>query len=437
MGNPREVALLTLSAGERQGAWSDVFLKKAISQGGLDSRDAALCTRICFGVLQHRAYLDFLIGHFSTIKVEKLEEKLLQCLRIGAYQMCFLDRIPHSAAVNESVNLAKKYGKKPKGAGLVNGILRNLSRQIEELPVPQDLATQYSHPQWLVDQFIAQLGEEGAKDLMEAHNQEPPTVAQVNTIVTTTPQLVAVLTALGVAVMVHPWLPDCLYLSGTGNLEGLDPFQKGHFYIQDPAAKLAVMAANPQKGMTILDACAAPGGKSFATAIATGDTAIITSCDIHANKMPIIQEGANRLGLESITPQVLDGRVCKEEYLDTFDVVVADVPCSGLGIIRKKPDIRYKDPKPLSNLPTIQKEIIDNVSHYVKVGGVLLYATCTILKAENQDVVNWFISTHPNFQLEPFTLPMPQGDISQGMTTLWPHIHETDGFFFAKLRRIS
>ena len=436
MGTARGVALEALAACEKQGAWSDGYLKKAIGAAHLDGRDAALSTRLCFGVLQNRMLLDFWLSGLCTIPLGKLEVPVLAALRLGAYQLLFLDRVPHHAAVSESVELARKHARNPRAAGLVNGVLRSLIRQKGELPQPPDLATKYSHPQWLVDAFAGRLGREEGEALLAADNGEPPTCAQVNTMKTTQEALRAALTARGIEAEPHPWLLGCLLLRHTGSLEGLPEFQEGHFYIQDAAARLAVLAADPQPGWKVLDACAAPGGKSFAAALQMGDRGEVLSCDIHPHKEGLIQAGAKRLGLTCIRTEVLDAKVCKEEFLDRFNLVIADVPCSGLGIIRKKPDIRYKDPKPLENLPQVQGTILNNVSRYVRPGGVLLYATCTLLERENEGVVEAFLDRNNNFTLEGFQVPGPFAGTETGMLTCWPHRHGTDGFFFARLRRI-
>ena len=432
----REAALRALVACEQQGAWSDGFLKKILRTAGLDSRDAALTTRLCFGVLQNRLLLDYYLGKLSTVKLEKMEPAVCNALRLGAYQVLFLDRVPDHAAVSEAVDLARKGSKNPRSAGLVNGVLRSLVRQKDSLEPPEDPAVRYSHPQWLADLFTRRLGREEAAALMAANNGEPPTCAQVNTTRATVEEVTDSLRAEGVEVQPHPWLPNCLLLSHTGSLEELTAFREGLFYIQDAAAKLAVLAADPREGMDVLDACAAPGGKSFAAAIAMWGKGKVVSCDIHPHKMDLIQAGAKRLGLDCITAEVLDGSECKEEFLDRFDLVLADVPCSGLGIIRKKPDIRYKDPKPLEGLPRVQKAILDNVCRYVRPGGVLLYATCTLLERENEDVVRAFLDKHKDFTLERFQLPGDFEGAREGMVTCWPHRHGTDGFFFAKLRRM-
>ena len=432
----REAALRALVACEQQGAWSDGFLKKILRTAGLDSRDAALTTRLCFGVLQNRLLLDHYLGKLSSVKLEKMEPAVRNALRLGAYQVLFLDRVPDHAAVSEAVDLARKGSKNPRSAGLVNGVLRSLVRQKDSLELPEDPAVRYSHPRWLADLFTRRLGREEAAALMAADNGEPPTCAQVNTTKATVEEVTDSLQAEGVEVTPHPWLPNCLLLSHTGSLEELTAFREGLFYIQDAAAKLAVLAADPREVMDVLDACAAPGGKSFAAAIAMEGRGKVVSCDIHPHKMDLIRAGAKRLGLDCISAEVLDGKECKEEYLDGFDLVLADVPCSGLGIIRKKPDIRYKDPKPLEGLPRVQKAILDNVCRYVKPGGVLLYATCTLLERENEDVVRAFLDKHKDFTLEGFQVPGDFKGAREGMVTCWPHRHGTDGFFFAKLRRM-
>ena len=431
----RDVALRALVACERQGAWSDGFLKKEIGNAGLDGRDAALATRLCFGVQQNRMLLDFWLSNLSKIPLAKMEPAVRSILRLGAYQILFLDRVPDHAAVNQAVEQARKNSRNPRSAGLVNGILRSLIRQKSELPQPPDLSTRYSHPQWLVEAFSRRLPPEEVEDLLRADNSEPPTCIQINTCKVEVPVAVEALRQEGMTVSPHPWLPDCLLLQGTGNLEQSAAFQRGWFYVQDAAAKLAVLAADPRPGMEVLDACAAPGGKSFAAAIAMGNQGRVISCDIHPHKQILLQRGAERLGLPIIQPEVLDGKDCKEDFLNRFDLVIADVPCSGLGIIRKKPDIRYKDPEPLAGLPKVQSAILENVSRYVRPGGVLLYATCTLLERENEEIVAAFLEKRKDFTLEKFQLPGPFGLCADGMLTCWPHRHGTDGFFFAKLRR--
>ncbi len=437
----REAAMLALNACQRQGGWSDGALKKQLSAAELSGRDAALATQLCFGVLQNQMLLDFYLSKFSNIPLKRMEGKVVQTLRLGAYQMLFLTRIPHSAAVNSAVTLVKAHCKNPRAAGMVNGILRSMERSLQNMPViPQGdpvayLSTLYSHPEWLVKEFILSLGEEETAQLLAADNSQPPTAVMVNTTRTTAEALKAMLEADHVEAEPHPWLENCLLLSRTGDLERLEAFQQGLFYVQDPASRLSVLAAGAKPGMRVLDCCAAPGGKSFAAAIAMENQGEIVSCDLHPHKKKLIQAGADRLGLTIITPKTADGKVFRPEWERAFDLVLVDAPCSGLGVIRKKPDIRYKDPAPLADLPAVQLDILRNAARYVRPGGTLMYSTCTLLYRENGEVVETFLAENKAYKAEAFPLPGPVGPVQSGSVTLWPHRHGTDGFFISKMRR--
>lgn len=437
----REAAMLALNACQRQGGWSDGALKKQLSAAELSGRDAALATQLCFGVLQNQMLLDFYLAKFSNIPLKRMEGKVVQTLRLGAYQMLFLTRIPHSAAVNSAVALVKAHCKNPRAAGMVNGILRSMERSLQNMPViPQGdpvayLSTLYSHPEWLVKEFILSLGEEETAQMLAADNSQPPTAVMVNTTRTTAETLKAMLEADHVEAEPHPWLENCLLLSRTGDLERMETFQQGLFYVQDPASRLSVLAAGAKPGMRVLDCCAAPGGKSFAAAIAMENQGEIVSCDLHPHKKKLIQAGADRLGLTIITPKTADGKVFRPEWERAFDLVLVDAPCSGLGVIRKKPDIRYKDPAPLADLPAVQLDILRNAARYVRPGGTLMYSTCTLLYRENGEVVETFLAENKAYKAETFTLPGPVGPVQSGSVTLWPHRHGTDGFFISKMRR--
>lgn len=437
----REAAMLALNACQRQGGWSDGALKKQLAAAELSGRDAALATQLCFGVLQNQMLLDFYLSKFSNIPLKRMEGKVVQTLRLGAYQMLFLTRIPHSAAVNSAVTLVKTHCKNPRAAGMVNGILRSMERSLQNMPViPQGdpvayLSTLYSHPEWLVKEFILSLGEEETAQMLAADNSQPPTAVMVNTTRTTAEELKTMLEDDHVEAEPHPWLENCLLLHRTGDLERLEAFQQGLFYVQDPASRLAVLAAGAKPGMKVLDCCAAPGGKSFAAAIAMENQGEIVSCDLHPHKKKLIQAGADRLGLTIISPKTADGKVFRPEWENAFDLVLVDAPCSGLGVIRKKPDIRYKDPAPLADLPAVQLDILRNAARYVKPGGTLMYSTCTLLYRENGEVVETFLAENNSYKAEAFPLPGPVGLVQGGSVTLWPHRHGTDGFFISKMRR--
>lgn len=438
MASAREVAMLTLAACERQGAWSEGYLKKMLREQALDSRDAALATRLCFGVLQNRILIDWYLAAFCRSPLKKLDLTVLCSLRVAVYQLLFLDKIPASAAVNEAVNLAKKYCRNPKAGGMVNGILRSILRQ-ETLPEPsfddeiETLSIKYSHPRWLIEEFAAVLNLDEVRALVAANNEQPPLVVQVNTCRADCEQVIEQLMEERVKVNRHPWLENCLILSETGNIERLKAFQEGLFYVQDCAARLSVTAAELHPGLRVLDCCAAPGGKSFAAAIDMKNQGEVVSCDIHPHKIKLLEAGRQRLGLDAIVPTLQSATQQRDEWTAAFDAVITDVPCSGLGTIRKKPDIRYKDPAPLANLPAVQNSILENCCSYVKPGGILIYSTCTLLKRENEDVVSAFLLRHPEFEAESLKVNVPGG--MQTMLTFWPHIHKTDGFFVAKLRK--
>ena len=432
----RETALNALIACRKSGAWSNGVLKEYILRDRLDHRDAALATRLCYGVLQNRQKLDFYLKQLLTGKLKDLHPVVRDILHLGLYQIYELDKIPESAAVNESVSLAKKYNKNPKAASLVNGVLRNAVRSQGQLKEPVSYADKYSHPEELISLLKANLPKGKLEPMLMANNASPETVVQVNTLKITPAQLMLRLETERVSAVPHGWMKDCLVLSGTGNLEQLPSFKEGLFYVQDPAAKLSVLCAKlPKEDIRVLDCCSAPGGKSFAAAIAMEGKGQITSCDVHAHKTGLIAGGAARLGFEHITVRQQDATVNVPEWVESMDVVIADVPCSGLGIIRKKPDIRYKNLEELKALPQLQLAILSNQATYVKKGGVLLYSTCTVLKAENEEVVHAFLEKHQDFYVEPLELPEVFPKNETGMLTLIPGEYDTDGFFICRLRR--
>ena len=431
----RETALNALMACRKDGAWSNGVLKEYIQRDRLDSRDAGLAARLCYGVLQNQAKLDFYLKQLLTGKLRDLHPVVRDILHLGLYQIYEMDKIPASAAVNESVALAKKYCKNPRAPALVNGVLRNAVRTKGTLQEPVSYAEKYSHPEELISLLKGNLPKGKLEGMLAADNASPPTVVQVNLQKTTAAELTELLKGEGVEVSPHGWMADCLVLSGTGSLEKLDAFQKGLFYVQDPASRLSVLCARLPEGARVLDCCAAPGGKSFAAAIAMGGRGEITSCDVHAHKVGLIANGAARLGLTNITAKQQDATVFATEWEGKMDAVLCDVPCSGLGIIRKKPDIRYKNLTEMESLPQLQLRILSNQARYVRPGGILMYSTCTVLRRENEDVVNAFLEQNEDFYREPLELPavFPKNDT--GMLTLIPGDYDTDGFFICRLRR--
>ena len=435
MTGARETALQALMACRKDGAWANAVLKEYIARSHLDPRDAALASRLCYGVIQNRLRLDYFLEGLLSRPLSQLHPVVRDVLHLGLYQLYEMDRIPASAAVNESVALAKKYAKNPKAPALVNGVLREALRRGKPED-PSSYALRYSHPEELIQLLKGSLPKGTLEPMLKADNEAPRTVVQVNTLKTTPAALRQRLEGEGAGAEPHPWMADALVLGGMGSLERLASFREGAFYVQDPAARLSVLCARlPKEGARVLDCCAAPGGKSFAAAIAMGGRGEITSCDIHPHKIDLITKGAARLGLANISARVQDAAEFVPQWEGQMDCVIADVPCSGLGIIRKKPDIRYKNLEETRELPALQLRILENQARYVRPGGVLLYSTCTVLKRENEEVVGAFLASHRDFRLEALELPDIFPKNETGMLTLIPGQYDTDGFFICRLRR--
>ena len=434
----RETALNVLMACRQQKAWSNAALKEYIQRDRLDSREAALATRLSCGVVQNRLKLDHYLKQLLTGKLKDLHPVLRDILHLGLYQLYEMDRIPDSAAVNESVALAKKYCPRlGYASGLINGVLRNALRSRDTLQPPRSWQEIYSHPQKLINLLERDLGHGCMEAMLRANNTPADTVIQVNRMKTDPEKLRQALEAQGIQAKAHPWLEGCLTLAQTGNLEQLESFRKGEFYVQDAAARLSVLCAQlPEAGEPrVLDCCAAPGGKSFAAAMTLAGRGQIWSCDIHSHKTALLEKGARRLGFSNISVRLQDASEFVPQWENSMDVVIADVPCSGYGIIRKKPDIRYKDPDTMRELPDLQLAILRNQARYVRPGGTLLYSTCTLLRRENEGVVEAFLKLRPDFSLKKLPLPGVFPENTSGMLTLVPGQYDTDGFFICRMER--
>ncbi len=433
----RETALNALIACRKDGAWSNAALKADIARARLDRRDAALATRLCYGVLQNRGALDFYLKQLLTGKLRDLHPAVRDILHLGLYQLLYLDKIPDAAAVNESVALTKQYCKHIANApALVNAVLRSGVRQLDKLEQPKTLSDRYSHPENLIQLFKGYLGEEKLENMLRANNEAPETVIQVNTTKTTADALVARLEQEGISARKHSWMGNCLVLEGSGSIDKLESFREGEFYVQDAAARLAVDCAQLSgSGQLVIDCCAAPGGKSFAAAVAMGGKGEIISSDLHEHRTQLIEKGALRLGFSNIKVAQRDASQPWQAMEGKADVVIVDVPCSGYGIIRKKPDIRYKDPDTMKDLPQLQLAILENQSKLVKKGGTLIYATCTLVRRENEGVVEKFLKSHPEFTLTPLPLPAVFPKDNTGMLRLLPGEYDTDGFFICRMER--
>ena len=432
----REAALAALERCRRENAWAGAVLDSLIRGEALDRREAALASQLCLGVLQQHIFLDYHIRRYCTAK---LQPKLADILRLGAYQILFADKIPDRAAVSESVALSRACGL-TRASGLVNAVLRRIAENKNELPpVPGEgtaayLSIRYSHPLWLVQRLIEQRGYTFAEAFLACNNTESPIDLQLNTLRCRREDYLRALDRAEIPYEIPRFPSDCVRVSG-GRVQDLPGYDEGLFYVQDRAAAMAVEIAAPQPGMRVLDACAAPGGKSFAAARRMKDEGSILARDLHANKLSRLQRGAERLGLNSIECRAADARTPEPELRDAFDLVMADVPCSGIGVIRKRPEIRKKTEEEIARLPALQREILDTVAAYVRPGGTLLYSTCTVLREENEEIVGNFLKEHAGFVPAPFSVEDRRAE--DGMYTFWPQIDGTDGFFAAKMRRVK
>ncbi len=430
----REAALYALGRCRRDGAWSSATIDAAVKKYELDRRDAAFAARLTLCVLENRSLCDYYVGAFSSTPVNRLEPVVLDIMRAGICQILFMDRVPASAAVNSSVELCKG-SVSPKAAGLVNAVMRRISEKSGALPeIPGEgtakyLAVKYSHPQWLADRLVSEKGYDFTRAFFAADNSTAGLCLMVNTLKTTPEQLKELFAQSGLNCRAFPAMPDCLIADNPGGVGALPGFGEGLFYVQDPAAAGAVKAAGLKEGMSVLDACAAPGGKSFAAAMEMGDTGDILACDIHEKKLSLVSSGARRLGISIVRTCARDAR---SPLAEQFDAVICDVPCSGMGVIRKKPEIRYKSAESIANLPEIQSAVLSAASKSVKSGGTLLYSTCTVLREENEGVTERFLAENPDFTCEDFEI---FGKTARGNYTCWPNEDGTDGFYLCLMRK--
>ncbi len=439
--NAREAAVLALLAVE-QGAFSELAIAKYGEAANLSPRDMALAAKLVYGTLQNRYLCDFYIAAYSSLRLKKIQPSVRLVLETAVYQIVFLDKIPDSAAVNESVALLRRLRLGGKAAaGFVNGVLRSIVREKERLPVlncatkEEYYSKQYSHPLWMVEAFVRQFGREQTKAFLAENNRTAPVCLRINALKTTPEEVQRVLTEMGVAFAPHPAMENLLLCGSAGSVLASPLFSKGYVTVQDGASMTAVEALSPAPGEFVLDCCASPGGKSFYMSERMKNTGKILACDILERKLEPIRQGALRLGVTNLETRRMDATVPEESLFSAADCVLCDVPCSALGIIRKKPEIRYKTEEALAKLPETQRNILNNAARYVKPGGTLVYSTCTVLERENLAVVRSFLKENREFCLKPFVSraagPTP------GYITLLPNLHNTDGFFVAKLERMD
>ncbi len=437
----RKTAFKALKRVAAEASYSNLVLDGELEHSSLDERDKRLAANIFYGVLENEQQLNYIIGKLLS-KSAKIERDVRILLRMGIYQIGFMDKIPDSAAVNETVTLSKKIGLS-RASGFINGILRAYIRAGKQVALPDRsvneslfISVKYSCPLWLVDEWTSDYGAEICEKTLAELSGRPPIYARINSTAVDYAAVCDSLATDGVECSKIEWIDNAVELVGTGNIEELEAYKNGWLHVQDLSSQLCCKVLGAKEGDTVLDACAAPGGKSFTTAEIMNGKGKVISCDIYEHRVGLIAEGAKRLRLGNIQPVVRDALT--GENVDA-DRVLCDVPCSGLGIIRRKPDIKNKKPETLAQLPQMQYDILCRSAESVRSGGTLVYSTCTLCPAENSEVVERFLCEHPEF--EPYALNLPQNiyhavpEEPEHMLTLFPFTANSDGFFIARMKR--
>lgn len=417
--NPRRAAFDSLRKIEESGRYSNLEIDSTLEKCEMNQADRGLYTRLVYGVTERRLTLDYIISQYSRMSADKLDHDVLTALRLGVYQMMFMDRIPDHSAVNESVELVSRTK-----SGYVNAVLRSFIRGGKKYTLPEDeeerLEVQYSVPR-----EICRIYKKACPDdidaLLEAMNREPHIALRLNRL--KNPKLPEGCTESVIARDVV--LTDCM------SDEIREGIADGRWFVQDEASRITSLAVGAKPGETVIDTCSCPGGKSFSMAIDMADDGAVYSFDLHKNKLSLVDKGAERLGIHIIKTEARDARKPKDELIGQADRVLCDAPCSGLGVIAKKPEIRYKNIKDIENLPKIQLDVLKGAAEYVRVGGVIVYSTCTLNPDENEGVVKAFLESTDSFKLE------ENEYLCGGMRTFFPHRDGCDGFFAARMIRIK
>lgn len=437
MKNARDLAMHILYDIEYNGAYSNMALKNAFSKNqDLSSVDKGFITRIVYGVVSRKLTLEYIISNFSKIKLKKISKYILIILKMGIYQLKYMDKVPESAAVNESVKLAKRYGHGA-SAGFVNGLLRSVIKN--EIKYPEDeilnLSVKYSYPQTLCQKWCDDFGIEFTKDLLCEMNKDSKITLRVNQTKTTTQELLKDNEKFELSP-----LYDNAIISDGFDVGNSEIYKSGKVIAQDISAMMTSLVLAPQKNEKVLDICAAPGGKTTHIAELMQNCGEVVACDIHEHKIDLIKQNANRMGLSIVKPQLMDATKLNEDFVDKFDKVLADVPCSGYGIIKRKPDIKWKDEN-IDQICSISKEILTNASKYVRIGGEIVFSTCTINKEENEIRLKEFLKENKNFELIDISDKLPRelrhSTTKDGYVTFYPNVDGIDGFFIAKMKRCS
>ena len=438
MANARKVVQTALLRVHNDDGYSNLVWNNALQNADFDARDTAFATTLFYGVIERCLTLDYVISHYSKTPIKKMYPPVLEALRMGVYQLLFMDSVPDRAAINESVSLIKN-SKQNRLSGFVNGVLRSVQRDGNQIPAPAgstayQLSVAHSVPEDLVTHYITHYGEELTKHLLPAFLGGRPLFVRVNPLKTTADDLMNRLEAEGIDSVVSPLNDDILLVEPNKNPANTAAYADGLFHVQDPASGYACDALQIQPDMRVLDVCAAPGGKSFTLAQMMQNKGELVACDVYDHKISLIQEGADRLGLTCIRPTLRDANA--DDDIGLFDRILCDLPCSGLGILGRKPEIRYKSVTFLDNLPELQYGMLRNNLRHLKKGGILVFSTCTFNPKENEQNLARLLKEFP--ELEPCSIleDLPRVCSEQShFINLFPHIHGTDGFFISSVRK--
>ena len=441
MADVRKIAFEVIDRVLYEDAYSAIAINLAVKENALNPLDTSFLSALVYGVLERKLTLEYIIRQYSSIRIKKIEKKTLIVLYLGVYQLIYMDKVPDSAAVNESVKLCKKLNLY-RSSGFVNAVLRNLVRAEKAYKLPDEkdtvkyLSVKYSCPEALVCELLDTYGRENTEKALQGIIGRPPVTVRINTLKTDKATLKSELSDQGITAEDISFLENSLKLSHTGSLEKIPQFREGHFFVEDAASQLCAEMLGAQPGETVVDVCAAPGGKSFYAAIRMENRGEVFSYDVHAHKLKLINDTAKRLGTSIVHTALRDAS--KEQPLPACDRILCDVPCSGWGILRRKPEIRYKTDTNIDFLPDLQYSILCMSARYLPQNGILVYSTCTLRSSENHDIIDRFLQEHPVFIGEP--LDLPDGvehkiDEPDYTLTLLPGVYDTDGFFIAKLRR--
>jgi len=422
----------------RDKSYSNLTLDALLKESELSPKDKQFASRLFYGIIERKLTLDYQIKVLTKKVVNKLDAEVLVALELGLYQLLYMDSVPDSAAVNESVNIIKKSRKKS-ASGFVNGVLRNFVRNGKRITLPDDKYEKaevlYSVPVDILKLWERDYDYDTALLFAKSFLDEKPLNIRINTKVTNSEKLLSILKEKNILAESHPIVPDCIVLKNQGSITSLPGFKEGEFYVQDASSQLCAMAVEPKEGERILDLCAAPGSKSFTMALLSDDKAKISSFDLHNHRVKLISDGAKRLSLDSITAMQGDATKFDPELCNA-DKVLCDVPCSGLGIIGRKPEIKYKAIEEINNLRDVQLSVLENGSRYLKSGGILIYSTCALNKAENEDVTEEFLRRNPDFERDdlPPVFERITGNKASYLT-LSPLSGDFDGFFISRFKK--